>query len=51
MIIGEVCLETNYVFRLSDFYRRILNIAIDNTSNCKDEIHQFIITEGTTLTV
>ncbi len=47
MIIGEVCLETNDVLRLADFYRKLLNI----TSDCRDEVHQFIIAEGTTLTV
>ncbi len=47
MIIGEVCIETNDVIKLADFYRNILNIS----SDCRDEIHQFILTEGTTLTV
>jgi predicted enzyme related to lactoylglutathione lyase len=47
MILGEVCLGTNDVIRLADFYRKVLNI----TSDCKDEVHQFIISEGTTLTV
>ena len=47
MIIGEVCLETNDVIRLSEFYRSILNI----TSECQDTVHQFILSEGTTLTV
>lgn len=47
MILGEVCLETNDVVKLADFYRKILNL----TSDCKNEVHQFILTEGTTLTV
>ena len=47
MIIGEVCLETNNVIKIADFYRGIFNIS----SDCKDEVHQDIITEGTTLTV
>ena len=47
MILGEVCLETNDVIKLSDFYRKLLNL----TSDCKDEVHQFILNEGTTLTV
>lgn len=47
MNLGEVCLETNDVIKIADFYRKILNI----NSDCKDEIHQFIIKEGTTLTV
>jgi predicted enzyme related to lactoylglutathione lyase len=50
MKIGEVCLETNDVRKLADFYRNILNISSD-CSDCKDEEHQFILTEETTLTV
>jgi predicted enzyme related to lactoylglutathione lyase len=47
MNLGEVCLETNDVMRMADFYRKILNIS----SDCKDKVHQFIINEGTTLSV
>ncbi len=47
MKLGEVCIETNDVVKIADFYRKVLNI----TSDCKDEVHQFIITEGTVLTV
>lgn len=47
MILGEVCLETNDVVKLSDFYRKLLNLTSDN----KDEVHQFILNEGTTLSV
>lgn len=47
MNLGEVCLETNDVIKMADFYKKILNIC----SDCKDEVHQFIITEGTTLSV
>lgn len=47
MMIGEVCLLTNDVRKLADFYKQLL--GIDNNSN--DDTHQFIITEGTTLTV
>lgn len=47
MILGEVCLETNDVVKLSDFYRKLLKL----TSDCKDEVHQFILNEGTTLSV
>ena len=47
MNLGEVCLETNDVIKMADFYRKILNVNPD----CKDEIHQFIIEEGTTLTI
>ena len=47
MMIGEVCLLTNDVRKQTDFYKKLLEI--DNTSN--DVTHQFIISEGTTLTV
>ena len=47
MMIGEVCLLTNDVRKLADFYKQLL--GIDNNSN--DDTHQFIISEGTTLTV
>ena len=47
MMIGEVCLLTNDVRRLADFYKKLLEI--DNNSD--DDIHQFIISEGTALTV
>ena len=47
MKIGEVCLLTNDVIRLSNFYKQLF--AIDNGSN--DSTHQFIISEETTLTI
>lgn len=47
MTIGEVCIETNDVIKMADFYRKVLDIS----EECEDEVHQFIITEGTTLTV
>ncbi len=47
MKLGEVCIETNDVVKIADFYRNILDIS----SDCKDEVHQFVITEGTTLSV
>ena len=47
MMIGEVCLLTNDVRKLADFYKKLLEI--DNNSD--DETHQYIISEGTTLTV
>lgn len=47
MILGEICIETNDVIKIADFYRKILNVSFD----CRDEIHQVIISEGTTLTV
>ena len=45
--IGEVCLLTNDVLRLAAFYKQLL--CVENGSD--DETHQFIITEGTTLTI
>lgn len=45
--IGEVCLITNDVIRLSDFYKMLFKIDNDST----DDVHQFIIAEETTLTV
>ena len=47
MNIGEVCLQTNDVRKLADFYKGLP--GIDNGSN--DDTHQFIISEGTALTV
>ena len=47
MTIGEVCLLTSDVPRLAAFYRRLLGIE----SDCCGETHQFILTEGTALTV
>ena len=47
MKLGEVCLLTNDVPRLAGFYKRLLDI--DNGSD--DAVHQFLITEGTALTV
>ena len=46
-MIGEVCLLTNDVPRLAAFYKQLL--GVENGSN--DETHQFIISEGTALTV
>lgn len=47
MKIGEVCLHTQDVNRLADFYKRLF--AIDNGS--RDDVHQFLLSEETTLTV
>lgn len=47
MRIGEVGLLTNDVLRLANFYKQLLEI--DNGSD--DEVHQFLITEGTALTI
>ncbi|GHU37733.1 glyoxalase [Spirochaetia bacterium] len=51
MVLGEVCLETNDVIKLAEFYRNILKIDTENDSESKDEIHQVIITKGVGLTV
>ena len=47
MRIGEVCLNTNDVIRLANFYKKLL--GIDNGSNA--EIHQILISEETQLTI
>ena len=47
MKIGDVCLLTNNVIRLADFYKKLLEIE----SNSQDETHQFIISEETSLTI
>ena len=47
MTIGEVCMLTNDVPRLASFYKRLLEV--ENGSN--DDTHQFILNEGTTLTI
>ncbi len=47
MTIGEVCLLTNNVPRLAEFYKQLL--GVENGSD--DGTHQFIISEGTALTV
>lgn len=47
MIIGEVCLLTNDVKRLADFYNKLL----DTDNDISDGDHQFILTEGTALTI
>ena len=47
MTIGEVCLLTNDVLRLAAFYKQLF--GTENGSD--DEAHQFIITEGTALTI
>lgn len=51
MNIGEVCLETNDVIQLAEFYRKILRIDLNAESDEQNLIHQFLITEGTALTV
>lgn len=47
MTIGEVCLLTNDVLRLASFYKQLL--GVDNGSD--DPVHQFILNEGTALTI
>lgn len=47
MQIGEVGLLTNDVRRLASFYKQLLEIE----NNSDDETHQFLITEGTMLTI
>ena len=47
MRIGEVCLLTNDVIRLADFYKKLLDL--DNESS--DEVHQTLIGEETMLTI
>ena len=47
MKIGEVCLNTNDVVRLANFYKQLLEI--DNGSD--DEIHQILICEETQFTI
>lgn len=47
MKLGEIGLLTNNVIRLADFYKKLLRI--ENGSD--DNVHQFIITEGTGLSI
>ena len=47
MKIDEVSLLTNDVRKLASFYRQLLEIEDEND----DETHQFILTEGTTLSI
>ncbi len=47
MKIGEVCLLTDDVIQLSNFYKTLFDI--DNGSN--DSVHQFIISQETMLTI
>lgn len=42
-----MCLLTNDVRKLADFYKKLL--GVDNCSD--DDLHQYIISEETTLTV
>ena len=48
MVFSGICLMTNDVRKLSDFYRKILLAASDDDS---DEIHQNIYTDGASLAI
>ena len=45
--VGEICLLTRDVIRLAGFYRELLGLEGENA----DPVHQFLIREGTALTV
>lgn len=47
MSVGEICLLTNDVNKLADFYKKLL--GIDN--NSMDSVHQTLIAEETMLTI
>ena len=47
MKIGEVCLLTNNVIRLANFYRKLFEL----NDYSDDDIHQVIISEGTGFTI
>ena len=47
MIFEGICLITNDVRRLSEFYQKVLQ----TTSDCDDNIHQEINTQGTFLSI
>ena len=47
MKLGEVCLLTSDVKRLAAFYKRML----ETENGSDDETHQFILSEGTALTI
>jgi len=47
LMLGEVCLLTRDVVALANFYKMLLQV--DNGSD--DPVHQFILSEGTTLTI
>lgn len=47
MKLGEVCLLTNDVIRLANFYKSLLDIE----NNSSDTMHQAIISEETMLTI
>lgn len=47
MKLAEICLRTTNVPRLADFYKSILGV----NSDCEDEVHQLIMTEGASLSI
>jgi predicted enzyme related to lactoylglutathione lyase len=47
MFLAEVCLLTQNVIRLAEFYKKVLN----TTSDSDDEVHQAIKTDGALLTI
>lgn len=47
MILAEVCLLTNDVLRLAEFYKKVLN----TTSDSDNEVHQEVSVDGATLTI
>jgi predicted enzyme related to lactoylglutathione lyase len=47
LMLGEVCLLTKDVVALANFYKMVLQV--DNGND--DPVHQFILNEGTTLTI
>lgn len=47
MKLGEVCLLTENVRRLADFYKKLLQVE----NGSEDETHQFILAEETALTI
>lgn len=49
MFLAEVCIETNRVIELTQFYRQIMNIQ--EIDRHVDAVHQFITTEGVALTI
>lgn len=47
MIFAEVCLRTTNVPRLAEFYKKVLGV----TSDCEDEVHQLLMSEGAKLSI
>lgn len=50
MRLDEVSLRTDQVVRLARFYRTLLKLDTE-CDDCDNDVHQFILTEGTTLTI